>query len=50
MNKDSENLSKACDELFYDGDSDLKGNVGIKNLGSALSLSDEEFDIYMDNL
>ena len=44
--KEKEKLSSVCDELFYN-DNNLKGSVGIKNLGKALSMTDEEFENYM---
>lgn len=50
MRKNKNKLSGICDELFYNQDTALKGSVGIKNLGEALSMSDEEFENYMKDL
>lgn len=48
MNKKKDNLAGVCDKLFYNNNSDLKGNIGIKNLADILSLSDKDFDEYID--
>ena len=50
MKKNKRNLSTICDELFYKEESNLKGNVGIKNLANTLALDDKAFDEYIDNL
>ena len=50
-NQEKENkLQEVCDKIFYKAGSDLTGNIGVKNLSNVMSMSDREFEDYLNDL
>lgn len=49
-NNSKEDIKEVCDEIFYSKANDLSGSIGIKNLSTMMSMSDEEFEEYLNNL
>lgn len=53
IDKEQEKENKVkdvCDKIFYKAGSDLTGNIGLKNLSSVMSMSDREFEDYLNDL
>ncbi len=45
----NEELANVCNDLFF-GNSDLAGNVGLKNLGFIVSAPNQVFESYLDGV
>ena len=46
----NEKIKEVCDKIFYSKANDLSGSIGVKNLSMMMSLTDEEFEDYLNNL